>query len=1179
MRRRWTCCGAVMGLLLSVFTAAAQPRTATVNTVDTPPVIDGTLSESCWQRGPDFADLFALASDQPAAAQTEAWVCRDDAWLFFAVKCHDPNVEEIRTKQEARDDSIHRDDSVELFISPGTDGRTYYHFMATAANVQGDNRVEATKISIPWDTHWRSATRVDKDQKAWTVEMAIPLAGLYGNKGSGPWKFNLTRHKAHEPKELSTWAHLPARSFHSPAQFGTVSGLGDSGAGKVFAPVIVQARVGEMIDLPVRGYEVTVKVRNEGALPGAVKVHAVDIREDGQTETDPVTCELHPRHEQTVKVMMPIDEFVRRRSRAVIALEDAKGEWRFTSDLSFERKTTPLTVAMDRSYYTTETEGFLIVQLNLPEKVLTNSTINVSSPCLKQPIRTPIRYLAERVPMPVGALSPSTYEINVVLEAGSGKAIDEKQCTLVKRAPAAAGNEVKTDRWNRCVLLNGKPFFPHSFYGLTANNYEMGAAMGLNAALNWRSRSADDIMGMLEKARANGLVLFVSPISEFTNGGGRRLPTYKAIADALREKCRTDLPAAIAKIAAHPALLAWHMWDEAAGDDLRDALKVFYDSIHELDGHHPAMPGGFDILSPDPVWHSLLDAGFVHTYWKPPGPVDRVYKHNLDKLAECRNASREVMKPLWVGICGERHSITRRMMTPRERRLNSYLTFIYGGSGLFYFAWPVTHQSTADTVKELSHEIQVMTPALLRRPPEQTVTVEGGDDDMVKVALKAHPDGGGLLLVGNTLNSPVSATFLVQGLKDRSKVTRLFGRYRTKVRDGAFSDDLEAYATRAYRLKDLALPERGSVSIGLKLANAPAASTGAANLVTNPGFEQDDGWSGIGDRAPVMRDTAHVHSGEQALCIERTDATAMSVSVIGAPVTLKPRSRYRVGAWVRGEFSAAPPKWGGPDIRIVNETVAKKTVLMQSHCHLLSTWYNRSMVVETSDEPETLHFEFRGSKGKYVGTAWVDDVYVEDLGIVQSRNILPNSGFEHATLERYPDRWYGAPDTSLLSMDKLAPKDGALVLLDPADKMEGEVSCRIRGYQWFMTCPSRPARGVILKANTDYVFSAYMKSDTEDFEVWLRFPTGVERRKVPWDKQHRVGTEWQRVVSRFRTDNSRNLLHVIILPYAACKIKDPEKAPTLWIDAVQVEEGTEPTDYVPDVYDPTTMNWLSLERE
>lgn len=1181
MRRSKKSIGLVMltALLAMVWTGKAELPELQVGQVDSTPLIDGRLDDKCWQREPDIPEFLRVGGKgETMSPLTRVWTAHDDRWFFIAFACEEPEVAEIEVAPLDRDGRVFREESVEVFVSPGTDSQTYQHFSLTIDNVQADNRGEVVsgKRHIPWDAHWRSGTARDPEAGRWTAEMAIPLFYLTRDAGSDRWRFNVCRSKWHGERMAGSWALLSA-SYHDSERFGVLKGLADVQASPVFAPVIAEAAIGNMTDLPERGYEVVADIKNHGKTEGNVVFTAADVTEQGVRWTAPQSVPLSGGHGTKVKAWVRFEEYQPRSSLAKIAFEDALGAYQFTRPISWERSQEPFGALMDRSYYTTEEDTYLVYHSPLAASVLKACRVRVRSELLDADVVADDVQPSGRIRLPLDLKEAGTWQVQAVLELADGKALKEVTCDVVRRKPSPAGNTVKIDRWRRCVLLNGEPVFPYGFYRAWPENYTLMSRCGATAAVVWRPMEHEDLLAALDEAQRNGMYLFTSPIPHATwkYGNDRTAIRLEATANVID----TNLEELLRPVAAHPAMLAYHLWDEPHRTAaVRDGLKALHDALHELDGYHPTSTGDYIILEKDPVWLDIIDVAFPHHYWLPTGVEKRVDRRYLARLREIRNASRELMKPVWFGMVNEFHSVTRRMMTERERRLNVYLTLIHEITGLYYFAWPAAHVNTHAAILGIRQELDLLRPALFMRTPAQSYEVVNGDEDSVQALLKPHPDGGGVLLAANPLKTGVEVTFDVAGLEDGVMLTSLFDSAQTfAVNADGWSDRLEAYGVRAYRIP--VMPSDGAeIAIRATITNSDEVRaglddrTGAGNLVSNPGFEDAADWSGIEGQVGVTLDSGFARSGDRSLRLVRTDADAMPLRVLSAPLVLRPNSRYRIGAWVYGDIQSAPKKWGGPNISVQSETVDGYRLNLQTHAHHIEgRWSHRTGHLDTGPEPETIRLMVSAGRGKYTGTVWVDDLHVEALALEASRNLLPNSGFEHATAPGYPDRWAGGLSSKYLSEETLTPRPDALLRQDDAEHVEGACSVRLRGYIWFNSAPTRANRGVRLNSDTDYVFSCFMKADREDYRV--RFNSVDKERHYV-----NVGTEWQRYHWVVHTPKTSARLHVTLLPIGSMRYDGPaEDMPVLWIDAAQFEKGTEPTEYVPDAYNLADPSWMSLE--
>lgn len=63
---------------------------------DTPPTIDGDLSDACWQNAQELTPFVDLNKDEPARLKTVARICYDDRALYFAVHAEEPDMEAVK---------------------------------------------------------------------------------------------------------------------------------------------------------------------------------------------------------------------------------------------------------------------------------------------------------------------------------------------------------------------------------------------------------------------------------------------------------------------------------------------------------------------------------------------------------------------------------------------------------------------------------------------------------------------------------------------------------------------------------------------------------------------------------------------------------------------------------------------------------------------------------------------------------------------------------------------------------------------------------------------------------------------------------------------------------------------------------------------------------------------------
>ncbi|MDH7570488.1 MAG: carbohydrate-binding family 9-like protein, partial [Armatimonadota bacterium] len=174
---------------------APLPRPARVvaAAVETPPQLDGDLSDAAWQAAGWVAGFSVL--DQPTRAAdppTRFKVVFDRDFLYFAVECAEPEMPALRAECRQRDGRVTDDDCVEFMVDPTGERVEYYHFAVNSIGTQYDAQMRqgGNVRSVAWDCSWRAAVRRERDK--WCVEAAIPFVALgLSAKSAGTWAVNV----------------------------------------------------------------------------------------------------------------------------------------------------------------------------------------------------------------------------------------------------------------------------------------------------------------------------------------------------------------------------------------------------------------------------------------------------------------------------------------------------------------------------------------------------------------------------------------------------------------------------------------------------------------------------------------------------------------------------------------------------------------------------------------------------------------------------------------------------------------------------------------------------------------------------------------------------------------------------------------------------------------------------
>ncbi len=187
---------------------------------ETPPVIDGSLSEQCWKKVKFHNQFTCLKTGKKAEEKTAFAALFDDKNLYFGIKLHESNIKKLRAKHTERDGSVHEDDCIELFFDPfGTD-KCAYHWIINSRGSVSDAYIN--NIIFKRDLNWNSAIKVkaSKGENVWFVEAAIPLSDFPEGISSDS-KINICRERyTGEKPEYATFCKLASDGkFYQPEKF------------------------------------------------------------------------------------------------------------------------------------------------------------------------------------------------------------------------------------------------------------------------------------------------------------------------------------------------------------------------------------------------------------------------------------------------------------------------------------------------------------------------------------------------------------------------------------------------------------------------------------------------------------------------------------------------------------------------------------------------------------------------------------------------------------------------------------------------------------------------------------------------------------------------------------------------------------------------------------------------
>ena len=201
---------------------------------DRPIALDGRIDAEEWQGAEPhpFQRYKAAGSKLASGATTQVQLQYDDTHLYVAFECQEPKIDNLKLISVGRDGNVYGNDEIELFLNADpTSDRKVMQFMASPID---DAFYDARKgfIDDPlhpgyskwekttWNPPWRYAFHVDKQEGTWSIEIALPYAGLGMEtpKPGAAWTCNFARARRAGDFELSSW--IPDTFGSNPELFG-----------------------------------------------------------------------------------------------------------------------------------------------------------------------------------------------------------------------------------------------------------------------------------------------------------------------------------------------------------------------------------------------------------------------------------------------------------------------------------------------------------------------------------------------------------------------------------------------------------------------------------------------------------------------------------------------------------------------------------------------------------------------------------------------------------------------------------------------------------------------------------------------------------------------------------------------------------------------------------------------
>ena len=228
----------------------AEERVVRAIRIETPPKLDGLVSERMWQRIEPATDFIQQNPDEgePSPERTEVRFAFGDQNLYISIICFDSQPENIVVTQNRRDGELDDTDSVQILLDTFNDDQNAVIFGTSPTGIEFDAQVSkagqsrgggggparaggqggaqrggATAFNLNWDAVWEVRSQITA--RGWESEMVIPFRTLRYRTGEGLWGVNIMRNLRRR-NELSFWSPI-SRAFRltQVSSAGSLEGL------------------------------------------------------------------------------------------------------------------------------------------------------------------------------------------------------------------------------------------------------------------------------------------------------------------------------------------------------------------------------------------------------------------------------------------------------------------------------------------------------------------------------------------------------------------------------------------------------------------------------------------------------------------------------------------------------------------------------------------------------------------------------------------------------------------------------------------------------------------------------------------------------------------------------------------------------------------------------------------
>ena len=198
-------------LLLIIFnvTLFGQNKKIYAVRVNTPPVLDGIISDSVWQLAKpisNFREQDPIAGQKPSY-KTVVRILYDNNNLYVSFMCYDPHPDRIIARALEPDGALGGDDNVRILFDTFHDKRNGYWFATNPLGMRDDALLgNGGHIQESWNGVWEVKSAIV--DSGWSTEMRFPFSTFkFYDKPIQIWGINFQR-EIKRDGEMDQWSAI-----------------------------------------------------------------------------------------------------------------------------------------------------------------------------------------------------------------------------------------------------------------------------------------------------------------------------------------------------------------------------------------------------------------------------------------------------------------------------------------------------------------------------------------------------------------------------------------------------------------------------------------------------------------------------------------------------------------------------------------------------------------------------------------------------------------------------------------------------------------------------------------------------------------------------------------------------------------------------------------------------------